>query len=121
METAYCHGFLTCSAKERALLLVEEGLHPEQVLLGTGLLTSSQYSEVVKTCFGVSLEPLDIALFRLDETVSKTTTGTYIVDESGVRACCVADVWSVPKATYEARPLPVLRSDILRFLRKKEP
>ncbi|MDQ5919814.1 MAG: hypothetical protein QG668_541, partial [Patescibacteria group bacterium] len=47
LEAAYTRGWLTSDAREKSVFLLEQGLHPEQVLIGTGLLTPSRYSACI--------------------------------------------------------------------------
>ncbi len=99
LEAAHARGFLTRMAKERALLLIEEGLHPEQALLGTGLLTRSQYGELVKVCFQTNILSLDMS-------------------ETHERSSLRADAWVSKDASLG---VPVLRSDVERYFRRHDP
>lgn len=124
LEAAYRRGWLVRSVQDKVLFLVGQGLHPEQALLGTGLLTMSQYADLVQEQFGYTLQRLDQDAWTL------AVTGTSLpeevaagIDEQKVSALFVSDPWRWKEAAWFTRAsniVPVFRSDLLRWLRKSE-
>lgn len=125
LEAAYRRGWLRRSAQEKAAFLLEQGLHIEQVLLGMGLLTPSQYGELVAECFSVRLERLDQDRWLargVDGTLPATVAAAQSEDEAAV--WLIADAWEEPMQSGTERKEPavyVLFSDLLRWRRRPEP
>ncbi len=119
MLAAYTRGLLTSVAQQKSLFLVEQGLHPEQVLIGTGLMTPSDYASCVEECFAVALTRLDIEAFTLDQVIDEDTF--LARDEQGSVLLCAVDAWTREICVPEQAALfPIFRSDSERFFRRKE-
>ncbi len=125
-DAAYRRGWLLHATEQKVRFLLERGLHPEQALLGTGLLTLSRYAELAEELFQVALRRLD-----QDRWVARAVTGELPEGVAAARSEEGEDVWFVSdpwepaveawrKAVSEP-VLPVFRSDLLRWRRRAEP
>jgi hypothetical protein len=125
LEAAYRRGWLVRSVQGKVTFLLDQGLHIEQALLGTGLLTMSQYADLVQEQFGYTLQRLDQDAWTLAATSMPLPEGAAAaIDEQKVSAVLVSDPWIWKESAWFKRAsnvLPVFRSDILRWLRHKEP
>ncbi len=125
-DAAYRRGWLLRATEQKARFLIEQGLHPEQVLLGTGLLTLSQYAELVKAVFGLTLERLDQDRWSLRGVSGELPEGVEAaVSEEGEAGWLVSDPWedvvSVWRTSVSGPMCFVFRSDLLRWRRRPEP
>lgn len=105
-ETVYRTGALTVEAEKKCQLLLEGGLHPEQVLIGTGLVSIEGYTQAIRSLFSVELVRLDedaLALtewpFAIPEQYADMAQLFEREDQSRVLA--VADVWDWPESVWK--------------------
>lgn len=120
LEAAYTRGWLTSSAREKSIFLLEQGLHLEQVLIGTGLLTPSRYSACIEELYGRPLIRLDCEALVLEERLSHAAL--RVRDESGVVTVYRADAWMSherAKPRQQEQEQWTFFSDIQRFTRVK--
>lgn len=125
LEAAYQRGWLLRSVQEKLRFLIEGGLHVEQALLGTGLLTVSQYVELIQGAFGLTLGRLDQDRFTRAASKAELPDGVErATDEDGKAFLLVSDGWRWQDERWfkdKAPKLFVLRSDILRWKRTAGP
>ena len=118
-EAAFRRGWLTRAAQARVHVLVEQHLHPEQALIGTGLVSAEQYADLIQDCWQITLRRLDIdALHAVGE---RQADGIEVEDEDGKRWYACADAWVSRRSVERNLPLfPTLRADLERFWRRDE-
>lgn len=125
LEAAYRRGWLLRSVQAKVAFLLERGLHIEQALLGTGLLTMMQYAEIVEELFQIKLERLDQDSLTLAVTAGRVPDGVEAaLNEEKKPVMLVSDAWLwTEEAWYKKAPavIPVFRSDLLRWKRRTEP
>lgn len=125
LEAAYRRGWLLRSVQSKVTFLLERGLHLEQALLGTGLLTMTQYAELVNELFGITLERLDQDRWTLAATTGELPEGVEAaINEDKKPALLVSDAWEWTDASWMKKGsaiIPVFRSDVLRWKRRIEP
>lgn len=125
LDAAYRRGWLLRSVQEKMKFLLERGLHIEQVLLGTGVISVSQYIEVIKDVFGITLERLDQDRFTHAASDEDLPAGIEAAtDEEGKTFILASDLWTQTGASWlkgKQNVIPVLRSDVLRWMRTSEP
>ncbi|MBP9747834.1 hypothetical protein KBD13_02785 [Patescibacteria group bacterium] len=122
LEAAYTRGWLTSDAREKSVFLLEQGLHPEQVLIGTGLLTPSRYSACIEEAYGRALVRVDHEALVLEERLDDAAL--RVRDESGRVLLYRADAWmSREHARFgeQEGEYWTFLSDIQRFTRVKDP
>lgn len=125
-DAAYRRGWLLRATERKVRFLIERGIHPEQALLGTGLLTLSQYVELVEGAFGLTLERLDQDRWSARGVSGELPEGVEAaVSEEGEAGWLVSDPWedavSVWRRTVSGPMYFVFRSDLLRWRRRSEP
>lgn len=123
-QAAHERGWLASGLEPKLLWLLEQGLHLEQVLLGTGLLTATRYAELAEALWGFSLARLDQDRFAR-RAVAEPLPGNVApaVTEDGQAVWLVADPWEEAVQPWLARSepgVPVFRSDLLRWRRRPE-
>lgn len=122
-QAAYERGWLTSSARAKSLLLVDSGLHPEQVYIGLGLLSVEQYATCVHAEWGITIERLDAEAWSVvgSYTDFRAIEGE---NEAGERCLFRTDVWTRSERVPEAAEVAikdVFLSDVLRWCRQSEP
>ncbi len=125
-DAAYRRGWLLRATEQKARFLLEQGLHPEQVLLGTGLLTLAQYAELVEERFQVRLERVDQDRWTARAVAGAIPDGVAAAtSEDGEPGWLVSDPWEPAIAHWRkaiTEPVfPVFRSDLLRWSRQATP
>ena len=125
LEAAYQRGWLLRSVQAKVLFLLERGLHLEQALLGTGLLTMTQYAELVQEGFQISIERLDLDRWTVAVSAQALPDGVCAaIDEHNKPALLVSDAWQWKHSAWfksATQIVPVFRSDLLRWKRRTEP
>ncbi len=118
-QAAYERGWLTSSAQKRAGLLGEAGLHPEQALIGTGLLSAEQYATLVEQLWQIKLERLDIDAYTLKNREQSAAGVFEAENEAGERVVFRVDAWAHPSVHVSKTPVRhIFLSDVLRWLRE---
>lgn len=118
-QAAYERGWLAASAQKKAGLLSEAGLHPEQVFIGTGLLSAEQYATLVERLWKIKLERLDIDTYTLKNRAQSAVGVFEAEDEAGERVVLRVDAWARPSVEVSKAPVRhVFFSDVLRWLRQ---
>ncbi len=125
-DAAYRRGWLLRATEQKARFLLEQGLHTEQVLLGTGLLTLSQYAELVEERFQVRLGRLDQDRWSARAIADAVPEGiAAVTSEDGETAWLVSDAWEPAVAAWRktvTEPMhAVFHSDLLRWRRRVGP
>lgn len=119
-QAAYERGWLTSAAQKKSLMLIESGLHPEQVFIGMGLLSAQQYAECVQMCWGITIERLDMDAWSI---VGSSLSDGVIEgeNESGERQAFRADGWDSTSALSVKNVKDVYYSDLIQWCRQPEP
>lgn len=122
-QAAYERGWLTLSAKKKAQAIVEAGLHPEQALIGTALLSVDQYAAIVKGLWGIELCRLDQESYVLRRRRGKDICLIEAENARGEEVIIHVDGWTQSASEkYGNHPvIDTFRSDVLRWLRQKTP
>lgn len=123
LDAAYRRGLLCPAAREKVVFLLEQGLHLEQALIGTGLSTMSQYADLIEACFHIRPERLDVDECTIRAVAEPLPHGVVAAEtEEGEKIFLIADAWVDARASWRSkkeRCLFVFFSDILRFVRSK--
>lgn len=120
-EAAFLRGWLTRAAQQKVQVLVEQGLHPEQALLGTGLLSVEQYADAAQSCWNIAPIRLDVDAQRVVLPPKDDGRSIGIEDEEGKRWYVVADLWETDaKAPKGYALLATFVADIERLTRRDE-
>lgn len=119
-QAAYERGWLTSAARSKSLMLIESGLHPEQVFIGMGLLSAQQYAECVQACWGITLERLDVDAWSM---VGPSLSDGVIEgeNESGERQVFRADGWDSSSVLSAKNVKDVYYSDLIQWRRQPDP
>ncbi len=67
-------GWIVPKAREKARILIEHGVHPEQALIGSGLISPDQYGEALTQLF-------DIPFVRVSPSTSSALRGASVLNK----------------------------------------